>query len=183
MHGSREIAVFGGSESTPDDEVWGLALALGRGLAERGFAVLTGGYGGVMEAASRGAREAGGAAIGVTCAAFDRRPNGWLSGEVATADLWERTRVLVERAAGYVVVRGKAGTLAELTFVWALHRSGCLPRRPVILLGEPWPAFVEALRRGRLLDEVQDSITLLAGTPDEAVEALCRRLTPGTTGA
>jgi len=166
----RAIAVFGSSEPRPGDPAYRVAYRVGRLLAEAGHAVVTGGYGGVMEAASLGATEAGGRAIGVPARIFDPRPpNPHLTQTVPTADLYERTRELVERSAGFVVLPGKAGTLAELAWLWALERAGCLGRRPMVLLGDCFKDLLELLERAEMLEPRQISRTRLAGSPEEAV--------------
>ena len=175
----REISVFGSSEPLPGSPLYESAREVGRCLARAGLLVLTGGYGGVMEGASRGATEAGGRAIGVVCDIFpDRSANRYLSETVHSRDLHERTRLLVERAAGFIVLEGKAGTLAELALLWALHRAGCLDRRPVVLLGDRWRALVRHLDRSGQLEAAQLEITHHARNPEEAVIVL-RQALPG----
>lgn len=170
------VAVFGSSEPTAGDPLWDLGRRTGRALAEAGFDVVTGGYGGVMEAASLGAREGGAGAFGVLCAWFDaRRSNPHLTGSVVEPDLFARTRTLIDRSCAFVVLDGKAGTLAELAFLWALDRAGRLGDRPVILLGDAWSAMVDLLARQGRLDPPQVAITLRANDPDEAVRILVRR--------
>jgi uncharacterized protein (TIGR00725 family) len=174
---STAIAVFGSSEPRPGEESYRTAYRLGRLLARAHYEVITGGYGGVMEGASRGAREAGGRAIGVSCAIFtDREPNAYLTDVVHAADLYERTRELIERAHGYVVLPGKAGTLAELAWLWALQRAGCLEWRPVVLLGSPWNSLIDLLERCDMLEPPQIRATRLARTPEETVEWLAAHL-------
>jgi uncharacterized protein (TIGR00730 family) len=177
------VAVFGSSEPRPGSPLYDLARLTGRRLAESGFDVVTGGYGGVMEAASRGAREVGGQALGVLCKTFeDRLANEYLSDHVVADDLFDRTRELVERARGFVVLAGKAGTLAELAFLWALHRAGRLEERPVVLLGGSWSEIIGLLVRDGLLDTTDAGICLPATSPDEAVGLLVRRLEPHGSG-
>ncbi len=167
------VAVFGSSEPGPDDPLYARARELGRRLARAGFDVLTGGYGGVMEGASRGAHEGGGRTTGVLCAWFDHRDgNPYLDRRVETADLFDRTRVLVEQADAFVILDGKAGTLAELAFLWALDRCGRLANRPVVLLGDAWTTVVDLLSARGLLDPPQASIGVRAGSPRDAVDAL-----------
>ncbi len=167
------IAVFGSSEPQPGSAAYGTAYQLGSLLAAARYPVLTGGYGGVMGAASRGAREAGGTTIGVPCAIFgDRRPNPHLDEIVMAPDLYDRTRQLIERAAGYVVLPGKSGTLAELAFLWALDRAGCLKGRPVLLLGSAWQPLVDLLERSDMLESSQMRHTHVTETPGEAVDLL-----------
>ncbi len=167
------IAVFGSSEPLPGAPLYEQALRLGRLLAEAGHPVVTGGYGGVMEAASRGAREAGGQTIGETCEIFrDRKPNGYVDREIATADLHARTQRLIELSAGFVILSGKAGTLSELALLWALQRAGCLAERRVVLLGDPWRELLRFLAERDLLEPAQLSVTRVAETPEQAVREL-----------
>lgn len=173
------MAVFGSSEPLPGEPAYETARRIGTLLALAGFGIVNGGYGGVMEAASRGAREAGGFALGVTTADFARGAgNAWLSREHRAENLFERTRVLMEESAAYIILPGKAGTLAELAFLWALHRAGLLGGRPIVLLGSFWSGFVEDLQARELLDPPQAAATTLAATPEEAVAILRERVTP-----
>lgn len=169
------IAVFGSSEPQPGEALYETAREVGRLLALDGHSVLTGGYGGMMEGASRGATEAGGEAIGVICDIFpDRKPNPYVSRVVRSADLHERTRLLIEGATGFVVLAGKAGTLAELALLWALQRAGCLGRRPMVTLGDLWPAVVEQLAEAGLLESAQLARMRFTRSPAESVAALRR---------
>jgi uncharacterized protein (TIGR00730 family) len=174
----RGIAVFGSSEPLPGEPPYEQARELGRLLAEAGHMVVTGAYGGVMEAASRGAREAGGLTHGVACEIFSARrsANDYLTSVSSTPDLHLRQRELVDRSRGFVVLQGKAGTLSELALLWALHRGGCLAGRPVILLGVAYKDLLLYLERNRILEAPQLEICHVATTPAEAVEALVSRL-------
>jgi len=171
------IAVFGSSEPQPGDPLYEQARELGRRLADAGHRVINGAYGGVMEAASRGAGEAGGTSLGIACSIFDRRgPNPYLTEVVSTPELFSRTRELVRHASGFVVLHGKAGTLAELALLWALHRAGCLDGRPVVLLGGRWRRLLAHLERDDLVDPAQLQLNQVVETPEQAVEALDRAL-------
>jgi uncharacterized protein (TIGR00730 family) len=171
---SLSVAVFGSSEPAAGDPLYELARDLGSRLAAAGYEVVTGGYGGVMEGASRGAHEAGGATHGVTCRIFaERAPNAFLTRTSETADLFARTAALME-ADGFVVLHGRSGTLAELTWLWALSRAGSLGRRPVVLLGAWWGSFLRELVRLRMIEDGELSITRVADSPGDAVEALDR---------
>jgi len=177
MGGPCHVAVFGSSEPAADSPIYQEARETGSLLAKRGYTTLTGGYGGVMEAASRGAVEAGGHTVGVLCDIFSRRTaNRYVKESIPTADLLERTRILIEKGSAYVILHGKAGTLAELTFTWALHRAGCLPDRPVVLLGDGWRGFLDTLSAAGMLDPAQRDITRLAASPRDAVDMIERLL-------
>ena len=171
------MAVFGSSEPREGDSLYEEARAVGRLLAGSGFVVVNGGYGGVMEAASRGARESGGMAVGVTTSALRRGPgNPYLDQEHREPDLYSRTRRLIEISHAYIILRGKSGTLAELTLLWALQRGGLLPPTRVVLLGECWGGILAALGEWKMVEEEQLRFTLLARTPAEAVEMVAKFL-------
>jgi uncharacterized protein (TIGR00730 family) len=174
---SRLVAVFGSADPGAGDPLYELARRVGGLLAEAGYGVLTGGYGGVMEGASRGAAEAGGAAVGVTCAAFSgRTPNRYLTEKREAKDLVARTGELIDAACGYIVLHGKSGTLAELTLAWALHRAGSLGPRPVVLLGAAWRPFLHHLVRGDMIESGELAITRVVDEPEDAVIELARFL-------
>ena len=159
----------------PGEPLYEQARRTGSLLVTAGYGVLTGGYGGVMEGASRGAAEAGGVAIGVTSAVFaGREPNPYLTERRETPDLVTRTGALVHAASGYIVLHGKAGTLSELTLVWALHRAGSLSRRPVVLLGDAWRPFMHHLVRGNMIEDDQLGMTRVAEDPEDAVAIVDR---------
>lgn len=154
MSSSRPcIAVFGSSTASPGESAWDLGLTLGRELALAGADVMTGGYGGLMEACSQGAHEAGGHVVGVTVELFEARGpvNRWVHERVHTDRLTARLEHLVERASGYVVLPGSIGTLTELFLVWTLVSVRGRPHAPIVLLGEHWPKFLDALHEPDLV--------------------------------
>ena len=165
------VSVFGTGRAKAGDENYKLAEQLGRLLAEAGFAIANGGYGGTMEAAAKGAREAGGEVIGVTCLAFGRgAANKYISREIVTKSLNERLDKLIELGGAYVVMAGGTGTLLELAMVWELKNKGFLEGwKPVILLGEYWKPLIElmaaddlgAQRHLFIADEPKDVVRFL----------------------
>ena len=172
------VTVFGGSRVEPESDEYVAARVLGRALAERGFSVVTGGYNGVMEAVSRGAKEAGGHVIGVTVEViarnFERVPNSFLDQEVRTAALLERIDKLVELGAAYVVLPGGAGTLAELGIVWNLALLGALQDKPLVVVGRGWERVLRTmvaelhtidtdLRFLRFVPDVHAAVDMLGG--------------------
>jgi uncharacterized protein (TIGR00725 family) len=136
------VSVFGGSLPKEGDAPYAEALELGRLLAERGHTVLTGGYIGTMEAVSRGAHEAGGHVIGVTCADIERwRPrsaNQWVKEEIKKETLIERLHCLIHESDAAFALSGGAGTLTEISVMWNLMIVESLHRRPLILIGRGW---------------------------------------------
>ncbi len=135
------ISVFGSALPEEGSEAYAEAREVGRLLAREGFEVMTGGYGGVMEAASRGAMEAGGRSIGVTVSSFDRKPNAYLSEEIRTNSLFERLEILLSRPTGYIALSGGSGTLAEVALAWELGNKSWMrtqQQKPLVLLGQWW---------------------------------------------
>ncbi|MBP7146767.1 MAG: LOG family protein [Acidobacteria bacterium] len=169
----RGVAVFGSGSAEPDSELYTLARAVGFAVGRRGVPVVTGGYGGVMEGAALGARDAGAEAIGVTCRAFrERRPNPYLSLEIEEQDLFVRTSRLCAVSRGFVVLGGSAGTLAELAELWNQARVGLLPG-PVVLLDPFWDRlFRDLARAGRLEPGCLESTTVAAQAEEAAAAAL-----------
>jgi uncharacterized protein (TIGR00730 family) len=146
-------------------------------LASHGWTVCTGGYGGVMEAVSRGAKKAGGRVLGVTSRIFGLRAgNRFLDEEVHTDTLVERVRTMIELGHGYLALKGGIGTLAEISLVWSLLQTHSLPPRPFILLEDPWADLVKFCS-ARLIIRPQDLHHLqLAADADSAVQALVHAL-------
>ncbi len=140
MSEARVIAVFGGSGAVPGSEAYAVGEAVGREIAALGCAVATGGYGGTMEAVSRGAAAGGAEVIGVTCRLWRSSPNTYVTRLIETEDYYHRLRMLVEvGTAGYVVLPGATGTLVELALVWELAAKGAFhPPRPIVCVGDYW---------------------------------------------
>jgi uncharacterized protein (TIGR00730 family) len=143
------VTVFGGSEAAAETALYSQAHELGAAIARAGWTLCNGGYGGTMEAAARGAFEAGGHTIGVTCAVFRGRSgaNPYIRQEVPTFDLFTRLDTLIRLGRAYVVLPGGSGTLLELAAVWELLNKGLIRNRgPVVLLGRHWEPVVGAVR-------------------------------------
>ncbi len=136
------ISVFGGAQPKEGEAAYTEALDLGRMLAERGHTVLTGGYIGTMEAVSRGAKEAGGHVIGVTCEDIEQwrkvSANAWVMEEIRKKTLLERLQTLIHEADAAFALPGGAGTLTEVALMWNLMIVESLHRRPLILIGRGW---------------------------------------------
>ena len=145
------VTVFGGSQPKEGEAAYVEARALGRLLAERGHTVLTGGYIGVMEAVSRGAHEAGGHVIGVTCADIERwRPraaNRWVKEEIKRETLVERLHTLIHESDAAFAMPGGTGTLTEIALMWNLMSVESLHRRPLILVGGGWQSTFDQFFR------------------------------------
>jgi uncharacterized protein (TIGR00730 family) len=139
------ITIFGGSQPQPGTTAYDEAYRLGKMLAERGHAVLTGGYIGAMEAASKGANEAGGHVIGVTCVEIENwRPvgaNAWVREERRKETLMERLNELITACDAAIALPGGPGTLAEIALMWNRLSVESIHRRPLILVGDGWQSI------------------------------------------
>lgn len=169
------MAVFGSSAILPGSAEWLDAETVGATCASAGLAVVTGGYGGVMEAASKGAAALGGRVIGVTAPALfpDREgANPFVTEEVAVDSLIERIGVLTELASGAVVMPGSIGTATELLVAWNLNyirRGTDSGRLPTVAVGKGWQALWSLLSQG--LDAAGDHVHV-AETGSEAMDWL-----------
>jgi uncharacterized protein (TIGR00725 family) len=159
MTGERIVTVFGSSRPREGEADYAEALALGRALAARGFAVCSGGYSGAMEAVSRGAKEAGGKTYGVTADFFAREANPWIDVEVRKKSWDERLFALIQLGDGFVVCRGGTGTLAELAVVWEMLNKSVMRPKPVAVLGNFWRPILDRVR------EVEQELRSSSGVP------------------
>lgn len=175
----KMIAVFGSGSAPPDHPVMIQAKRLGRLLAGAGFGVMCGGYGGTMEAVSRGARQAGGQVVGVTMDLFSPHlePNPWLTHEQRVKDFFPRLKRLTG-ADAFVVLQGSIGTLTEVTLTWSLLQTGQISSRPFLFVGEGWQRLFDAFRAETLMTERDFALATLVDGPDEALALLVEALAP-----
>lgn len=173
---SKIISVFGSSAPQPGSADYEAARTVGRLLAQAGFTVQTGGYGGVMAGASQGANEAGGHVIGVTSAQIEQwRPlpaNRWVIEEKRCQTLRERLLYLVDNCSGAIVMPGGPGTLSEMALIWSFVQVGEISPRPIILVGGLWQRTLAAFIDDAYVHPKNRALLTLARTPDEAVKKL-----------
>ncbi|MEY3150582.1 MAG: LOG family protein [Chloroflexi bacterium] len=175
----KVISVFGSANPQPGSVAYEQARTLGGLLAGAGFAVSTGGYGGLMSAASQGARENGGHVIGVTCDRIEAyRPgltmNRWVVEEVRFANLRDRVHYLVAECAAAVALPGGIGTLSEIALTWSLIQTSEVLPKPLLLVGELWAAVMRTFLAGADGLITEKDRVLVDVVPD--VEAVVPRL-------
>lgn len=134
MTSSPVVCVFGSGCVEETDPGYRQAKELGGLLAKQGYCVCTGGYAGIMEAAARGAKDAGGKTLGITVAGSKRCMNPWMDQEIKMPTWQERLFRLIEVADGYAVFDGGTGTLTELLTVWEMTNKHMM-KKPVAILG------------------------------------------------
>jgi uncharacterized protein (TIGR00725 family) len=177
----RIITVFGSSRPCEDHADYQEARSLGRALGAVGFAVCSGGYGGVMEAVSRGAKESGGKTFAVTAAFFQRSANAWIDTEIRVNSWQERLFELIRLADGYVTCKGGTGTLVELAVVWEMLNKSVIASKPLVVLGEFWTPILDRVREVELghpgpWGEANGALVHTARTSEGAAEFLRNKL-------
>jgi len=179
------VTVFGSSRPRGGQAEYEEAWELGKKLAERGLAICTGGYGGVMEAVSRGAKEGGGKTYGVTAEFFQGKVNDWVDVEVRKKTWEERLFGLIEMGDGFVACKGGTGTLVELAVVWEMLNKSLLQAKPVVAFGDFWQPILERVREvelgqaeinSRVWGEANGRLVHSAMGVEETVEFLAEKL-------
>lgn len=166
------VTIFGGSRCGENSEEYKQAKELGAKLAEAGFTICTGGYLGVMEAASRGAREKGGRVLGVVMNQFKSEPNRFLTDKVATNHFYERLQNLIDRSVGFIAFRGGMGTVAEVSLVWNKLQTRVINSRPLVLLGDCWKPVVKTWQECLVVNEADVSLLNFADNAEEACQII-----------
>jgi uncharacterized protein (TIGR00725 family) len=176
------VTVFGSSRPREGDADYEEARILGRALAKHGFSVCSGGYGGVMEAVSRGAKEAGGKTTGVTADFFkSAKLNPWIDVEVRMKTWEERLFELIRRADGFVACKGGTGTLVELAVVWEMMNKSVMAGKPFAVLGNFWQPILDRVREVELghpgpWGEANGRLVYVAATPGDVASHLITKL-------
>jgi uncharacterized protein (TIGR00730 family) len=133
------VTIFGSARIREDDPVYGQARETGRRFAERGWAVVTGGGPGVMEAANRGAQEAGGLSVGFNIALpHEQGANPYVDLSLTFRHFYARKTMFVKAAEGFVVFPGGFGTVDELFEALTLIQTGKVLHFPVVLVGKDY---------------------------------------------
>src|SRR3954465_9010403 len=142
------ISVFGSARTARDDAEYALAERLGAALVQAGFAVITGGGPGAMEAANKGACEAGGVSVGLGIELpFEQGINAWVELGINFRYFFVRKTMFVKYSQGFVVLPGGFGTLDELFEALTLVQTKKVTRFPVVLMGTwYWQGLIDWLR-------------------------------------
>jgi len=166
------ITVFGSSKPINNEEQYVTAYNLGKKLALNSFDICTGGFNGIMEAASRGAVEGGGEAIGVTVNLWGRQLNKYITREIKCSTLLERVHKLVELGDGFVVLQGGTGTLLEFAVVWEYINKGLMGVKPIACHSPIWKTIVSEMNEQMKLEGRDTDLVKTFDTVDEVVEYL-----------
>jgi uncharacterized protein (TIGR00730 family) len=150
-HITRGVSIFGSARIPPDDPYYALAREVGRKLGAAGFAVITGGGPGIMEAGNRGARDAGARSVGLNIELpFEQGANAYQDISLTFHFFFTRKLMFVRYATGFVVFPGGFGTLDELFEALLLIQTRKIRSFPVVLVGTVWWSGLIAWARERL---------------------------------
>ena len=169
------VSVFGSARTAPGSPTYDLAVEVGRLLVEAGYAVVTGGGPGAMEAANRGAREGGGTSVGLGIELpFEAGLNPYVDLGVNFRYFFARKTMFIKYAEGFVVLPGGFGTLDELFEAVTLVQTQKVTSFPLVLLGTAyWGGLLAWLRESALahgtISEVDLSLFQITDDPAEAV--------------
>ncbi|HEX7373998.1 MAG TPA: TIGR00730 family Rossman fold protein [Steroidobacteraceae bacterium] len=172
------VTVFGSARFAPDHPYYTLAREIGGALARAGYAVMTGGGGGIMEAANRGAREAGGLSLGCNIQLpREQKPNAYLDKFIEFEHFFARKVMLVKYSCAFVVMPGGFGTLDEAFEIATLIQNRKIEHFPLIACGsEFWDKFVAFVRDAMLKEGTINladlEIIRLVDSADEVVRLI-----------
>lgn len=171
--------MFGSSQTDPRTQEWRVAEGVGRALGEVGLTVITGGYGGTMEAVSKGASESGGHVIGVTAPTlFPGRHGGnpYVTELVEAEGLANRIGIMMDLASGTMALPGSIGTATELLTAWNVNhiaRRNGGKQVPTVAIGSSWQVVAETLVS--TVDAFRGDVHL-ADTSEEGLEWILDKL-------
>ncbi|MDP2855349.1 MAG: TIGR00730 family Rossman fold protein [Smithellaceae bacterium] len=146
------VTIFGSARIKPDDKYYHMAEKLGQLLAQNGFPVITGGGAGIMEAANKGAAEAGGQSVGMNIKLpFEQKPNPYANLQLDYKYFFIRKVMFVKSAVAYVIMPGGYGTMDEFFEALTLIQTKRVKSFPVILMGrEYWQGLLDWLKNSML---------------------------------
>ncbi|MDH3344751.1 MAG: TIGR00730 family Rossman fold protein [Desulfobacteraceae bacterium] len=172
------VSIFGSARITPEDAVYKKAEKIAELFVKKGFSVITGGGGGVMEAANKGAAEAGGTSVGLNIILpFEQKPNLFANVTLDFKYFFIRKVMFIKYASAYIILPGGFGTLDELFEAVTLVQTRRIKPFPLILVGsEYWEGLIDWIK-DKLLGEKRISsedleILQIMDDPEEIVKAV-----------
>ena len=169
------VTVFGSARIPRDDPNYDLARKMGAAIARLGFTVMTGGGPGIMEAANRGAKEAGGRSVGCTIELPSEQPaNAYLDRCVRLHYFFVRKALLVKYSYAFVVMPGGAGTLDELFEALTLIQTAKIKNFPIVIMGtDYWKellGFIDKMAQRAMIAEADLRLIYATDSVEEAIE-------------
>jgi uncharacterized protein (TIGR00730 family) len=172
------VTIFGSARVTEDDPMYWSAVEIGRSLAQEGFAIISGGGPGIMEAANRGAREGGGLSVGCNIELpFEQGTNAYVDVSVNFRYFFVRKTMFMKYAEGFVIFPGGFGTMDELFEALTLIQTGKVRNFPIILFGTKyWGGLINWIKETMLTEKKisPDDLKLLIVT--DSVDEACHHI-------
>jgi hypothetical protein len=171
----KNIAFFGDANISESNQTYKDAYQIAKVLAENGFTIVNGGGPGVMNAATKGAEEAGGETVSVTfypkdAIGFEGRYVGNRTDEeIITTNYIDRMFKLMEHADMFIMFKGGSGTISEWGTAWALAKLYYGHHKPFILFGRHWIKIIDAVKRGMNIDSKEMSVFEICANKEEVV--------------
>jgi uncharacterized protein (TIGR00730 family) len=141
------ITVFGSAFTQPDDELYKSCIEIGNILSKNGFTVCSGGYGGTMEAVSKGAKQNNGKTLGVTVQNWDRKTNEYIDENIKMSNLMERMTELIALGDAYIILPGGTGTLLEIASALELMNKRLMKEKIMVFYTSHWKQVIETLKK------------------------------------
>ena len=142
----KVITTFGSGLLTSDAIVYNDIVEIGKHLAENKFIVCSGGYGGTMEAVSKGAKSAAGRTYGITVSSWSNIPNKYIDEETKMANPMERLMELIALGDAYIIFRGGTGTLVEISLTLELMNKNMMKEKQLFFFSDFWRNTIDTLR-------------------------------------
>jgi hypothetical protein len=176
----KNIAIFGDAHVSKTDKVYLSAYEAAKLLGQNGYTIVDGGGPGVMEAATNGAKEAGGDTLTVT---FDPTDAPGFEGkylgnvparEIVTTNYIERMFKLMEHGDTFIIFKGGTGTISEFGTAWVLAKLYYGHHKPFILYGDFWPEIIDIFRKNMNIDKYEMSVFEICNSKEEVLAAIKR---------
>ncbi len=177
----KAVTVFGSARTTPEDASYQLGVDVGRKLAEHSYAVITGGGPGIMEAANRGAHEAGGLSVGLGIELpHEQGLNEYVDLGLNFRYFFARKTMFLKYSQAFICLPGGMGTMDEFFEVMCMVQTGKVTNYPIVLMGtEYWSGLLEwmdkTLAASGYINEDDRELFLLTDDPDEALAHIIQR--------
>ncbi len=174
------VSIFGSARFSEDDAYYEMARTLGKGLSESGYAIMTGGGPGIMEAGNRGADDANGISIGLNIdLPFEQEKNPYANVPLRFKYFFVRKVMLIKYAMAFICMPGGFGTLDELFEAVTLIQTRRIKRFPIVLVGsEYWQGLIEWIKarmlENKTINKEDLDIFVILDDPDEIIQYIKR---------
>lgn len=169
---NKTVTIFGSALPKENDIRYKFAYQLGAALTKDGFNLCTGGYSGIMEAASKGAYDNAGFVYGVTIDLWKKDPNPFITVEVREQKLFERITKLLELGDAYIILQGGTGTLLEFAAVWEFANKNLQSPKPIICHSQMWKEITGVMNKQMIVEKRSTDLIKCFDSVEEIVESI-----------